>query len=194
MKSVKSFPYLYIAIDRYTSSRHLPLFSRVGKLTSHHRNRATMTVGLPAGYRLLDGTPGIPDYLALRRTTGLSPKTEEQARAGVAGSWYACHIIEEETGKAVAMGRVIGDGGWYFHIIDMAVLENHQRRGLGTVVLTTMLDRIRSSAPPGAYVNLIGSYSGRKLYRKYGFVETAPDNVGMELRMPYTSDSWPTSS
>jgi len=34
------------------------------------------------------------------------------------------------------MGRVIGDGGWYFHIVDMAVLPEHQRRGLGDAVLT----------------------------------------------------------
>jgi hypothetical protein len=28
------------------------------------------------------------------------------------------------------MGRVIGDGGWYFHVVDMAVLPEHQRRDL----------------------------------------------------------------
>lgn len=42
------------------------------------------------------------------------------------------------------MGRVIGDGGWYFHIIDMAVLPEHQHRGLGNAILTWLLDRIRS--------------------------------------------------
>jgi ribosomal protein S18 acetylase RimI-like enzyme len=150
-----------------------------------------MKTKLPAGYRILDGTPDIANYLELRRTKGLSPKTEDQARAGLGGSWYACHILDETTGKSVAMGRVVGDGGWYFHIIDMAVSVEHQRRGLGTIILERMLDKIRDSAPPGAYVNLIGSYSGRELYRKYGFVETAPDNVGMELRMPYSSDSPP---
>jgi hypothetical protein len=71
----------------------------------------------------------------------------------------------------------------------MAVLPAHQQSGLGTVALEAMLDQIRKSAPPGAYVNLIGSYTGRILYGKYGFVETAPDNVGMELRMPYASNS-----
>src|SRR5688572_23575545 len=129
-----------------------------------------MTTSLPEGYRLLDGAPTIPEYLNLRRETGLSVKTEAQAAAGIAGSWYACYVIHEESGTSVAMGRVIGDGGWYFHIIDMAVLSTHQNHGLGRVIIETILEKIRSSAPPGAYVNLIASHLGRKLYGKYGFV------------------------
>ena len=31
----------------------------------------------------------------------------------------------------VGMGRLLGAGGWYFHVLDMAVLPDHQRRGLG---------------------------------------------------------------
>jgi GNAT superfamily N-acetyltransferase len=62
------------------------------------------------------------------------------------------------------MGRVIGDGGWYFHIIDMAVLPAHQRRGLGEHVLAYLLSVIRQAAPVGAYVSLMADAPGRKLY------------------------------
>jgi ribosomal protein S18 acetylase RimI-like enzyme len=51
------------------------------------------------------------------------------------------------------MGRVLGDGGWYFHLVDMAVLPEHQRRGLGDAVMATLLERIRRQAPPGASVS-----------------------------------------
>ncbi|WP_370260313.1 hypothetical protein [Cryobacterium sp. TMT3-29-2] len=34
------------------------------------------------------------------------------------------------------MGRIIGDGGWYFHIADMATLPEFQGRGLGRRSLT----------------------------------------------------------
>jgi ribosomal protein S18 acetylase RimI-like enzyme len=78
------------------------------------------------------------------------------------------------------MGRLIGDGGWYFHVVDMAVLPEHQRRGLGSAVLRYLLEQIRERAPRDAYVSLLADPPGRQLYR-YGFVESVPDSLGMTL-------------
>ena len=133
------------------------------------------------GYRLVMAAPPVADYLRLRRASGLTPKTEEQGVAGLPGSWAACHVVAEASGEVVGMGRVIGDGGWYFHVIDMAVLPDHQRRGLGDAVLGALLDRIREIAPPGAWVNLLADPPGRALNARHGFTETAPESVGMGL-------------
>jgi ribosomal protein S18 acetylase RimI-like enzyme len=135
------------------------------------------------GYELLDGPPSLDDYLRLRTDSGLTPPSRAQAAAGLAGAWAAVHVAHVASGETVGMGRVLGDGGWYFHIIDMAVLPAHQRRGLGDAVLTALLDRIRRDAPPGAYVNLLGDPPGRRLYERHGFRETAPHSLGMALRL-----------
>lgn len=137
---------------------------------------------LPPGYRLVDGPPPtVEDYLLLRSASGLSPKTRAQADAGLHGAWAAVHVRHKTSGRTVGMGRVIGDGGWYFHVIDMAVLPEHQRLGLGDAVLTALLARIITAAPPGAYVTLFADPPGRRLYERHGFVETAPRSVGMRL-------------
>jgi ribosomal protein S18 acetylase RimI-like enzyme len=81
------------------------------------------------------------------------------------------------------MGRVIGDGGCFFQVIDMAVFPEHQRRGLGDAVLAHLLDQIRAQAPVGAYVSLLADPPGRRLYAKHGFRETAPSSIGMALRL-----------
>ncbi|MGH9074066.1 MAG: GNAT family N-acetyltransferase [Acidimicrobiales bacterium] len=47
------------------------------------------------------------------------------------------------------MGRLLGDGGWYFHVLDMAVLPEHQRRGLGNTILGALLGKIRDHVPAG---------------------------------------------
>ncbi|WP_206330443.1 GNAT family N-acetyltransferase [Modestobacter sp. KNN46-3] len=135
---------------------------------------------IPEGYELRDVAPQVEEYLTLRRRSGLSPKTSNQATAALSGSWAAASVVH--SGTAVAMGRVIGDGGWYFHVVDMAVLPEHQRRGLGDAVLTRLLARIAAVAPPNAYVNLLADPPGRRLYARHGFVETAPDSIGMALR------------
>ena len=142
-----------------------------------------MRAQLQEGYRLIESAPEADAYLELRQRSGLSPKTREQAAAALPGSWAACHVVHEASGQTVGMGRVLGDGGWYFHIVDMAVLPDHQRRGLGDAILRSLLKLVRTHAPRGAYVNLLADPPGRRLYARHGFVETAPHSVGMALRL-----------
>ncbi len=135
---------------------------------------------IPDGYRLIDEPPDIDEYLRLRADSGLTPKNRDQGLGAVSGSWSFCHVRSRE-GDAVAMGRVIGDGGWYFHIADVATLPGHQRRGLGRIVLLHLLEGIRSRVPAGAYVTLIADAPGRVLYESAGFVESAPRGLGMQM-------------
>jgi GNAT superfamily N-acetyltransferase len=97
------------------------------------------------------------------------------------GSWAACHVREAATGVAVGMGRLIGDGGWYFHVVDMAVLPAHQRGGIGNWVLTWLLDQVRQRAPADAFVSLMADPPGRHLYARHGFSERRDLSIGMAM-------------
>jgi ribosomal protein S18 acetylase RimI-like enzyme len=134
---------------------------------------------LASGYRLVNGPPAVGDYLSLRSRAGLSPKSQQQGEAAVRGSWCAVHV-RDGAGVTVGMGRVIGDGGWYFHIVDMAVLPEHQRRGIGDAMLTSLIERIHAVAPPEPYITLLADEPGRRLYARHGFVATAPQSIGMK--------------
>ena len=137
---------------------------------------------LPGEYELIAEPPTAEEYLLLRQRAGLGPKRLDQAEAAVRGGWAAVRVIDPD-GVTVGMGRVIADGGWYFHIVDMAVLPEHQRRGIGDAILTALIDRIRAEAPPGAWVNLLADPPGRRLYARHGFSETAPHSIGMALTL-----------
>jgi ribosomal protein S18 acetylase RimI-like enzyme len=81
------------------------------------------------------------------------------------------------------MGRVIGDGGCNFEIVDVAVLSEYQRRGLGSQVMNAPMSYLRENAPPSAYVSLIADDGARILYERFGFEFTAPASVGMAIRL-----------
>lgn len=136
--------------------------------------------GLPDGHRLQDAAPTIAEYRALRERSGLSPKSEGQARGAIANSW-AFRTVTGPDGEVVAMGRIVGDGGWYFLVADMATFPEHQGRGLGAAVLDALLAAIREHAEPGAYVTLTADSPGRRLYESRGFVDVAPERTGMSL-------------
>lgn len=137
-------------------------------------------MALPDRYELIIGAPHVDEYRALRAVAGLSPKTHAQGVAAIAGTWFFCHVRERATSTLVAMGRVIGDGGWYFHIADIATHPDHQGAGLGRTVLDTLTDHIRDTAPADPYITLIADPPGRRLYEKAGFVDTEP-SLGMRL-------------
>ncbi|TSD64355.1 GNAT family N-acetyltransferase [Aeromicrobium piscarium] len=134
------------------------------------------------GLELLTGPPELEEYLRLRAASGLSPKRPDQGDAVLTGSWSFCHVRDVASGEAVAMGRTIGDGGWYFHLADIATDPRFQRRGLGRRVVGWLLDDIVARAPHDAYVTLLADAPGRRLYESLGFVPSAPASVGMVWR------------
>lgn len=141
--------------------------------------RPTAPRALPAGYRLRAEPPTGEEYVRMRRVTGLTPITAEQAAGPLVASW-AWTTIRDAGGHLAAMGRVLGDGGWYFHLADIATDPAHQRRGLGRAVIEDLIARIDAEAPPHPYITLLGDPPGQSLYRSLGFVDSTP-SLGMRL-------------
>ncbi|WP_228159810.1 hypothetical protein [Enterococcus gallinarum] len=44
------------------------------------------------------------------------------------------------------------------------------------------MNHLHKEVDPQAYVNLIADCPAEKLYRQFGFVETAPKSIGMYLK------------
>jgi len=133
-------------------------------------------------YLLVERTPTVTEYCELRQLVGLSPKTEAAAAAGLPNTRFA--VVLEFDGQAVGMGRVIGDGGTAFQVTDIAVLPEHQKRGLGKRVVEALVAWLRENAPASAYVSLIADGPAAQLYELYGFKPTHPEgSIGMYLRI-----------
>ena len=136
---------------------------------------------MTGGYDLTAEKPSLEDYLRLRIVAGLTPKSEDAAVAGLPGTWFG--VVVRHGGRAVGMGRIIGDGGLFFQIVDMAVEPEHQGQGLGKAIMTALMDRLRRDAR-GAYVSLIADGEANRLYAQYGFQPTTPKSIGMAMIVP----------
>lgn len=120
----------------------------------------------------------------MREVAGLSPKTAAAAAAGLPNTLFAVCIRDGNT--LIGMGRVIGDGGLNFDVVDVAVHPQYQRQGLGTRIMTALVGYIDEVAPDSAYVSLLADDDAPKLYRKFGFEFTAPRTVGMAFKVRKT--------
>ena len=134
-----------------------------------------------ADYILVAETPSTADYRHLREVAGLSGKSQEAAEAGLPNSWFA--VIVRQGDAVIGMGRVIGDGGTAFQIVDIAVEPAHQGKGLGKRIMAALMDHLRQHAPATAYVSLIADGDARHLYAKYGFEPVMPASIGMAMRI-----------
>jgi len=133
------------------------------------------------GYDIVPAIPTVEDYCRLRIAAGLSAKSEEQARIGLPNSWFAVTVVHDS--KVVGMGRIIGDGGTAFQIVDIALEPEHHGKGLGKAIMTALMEYLAAHAPEGAYVSLIADGDAKHLYAKYGFEPVMPASIGMAMRV-----------
>ncbi|MDR0270267.1 GNAT family N-acetyltransferase [Paenibacillus sp.] len=121
--------------------------------------------------------PKAEEYVNLRLKAGLSGKDIEASRRGLANSLFA--ITLRLNGELIGMGRVIGDGGCMFHVVDIAVSPEHQGKGFGKKIMSEVTAYLDRHATKGVYVSLMADVPADRLYQQFGFEYGAPDSVGM---------------
>lgn len=141
----------------------------------------TSPTPLPSDYIVRSETPSVETYCALRSKSGLSPFTPESATVGLKNSTYSCVIVHQPSDSVIGMGRVVGDGGCFIIICDIAVLPEHQKKGLGKILIETLLKWCQKNINEGAFVSLFADGPAKQLYQRYGFRETGPYSLGMGL-------------
>lgn len=81
-------------------------------------------------------------------------------------------------GQPVGMGRVIGDGAFYFYVQDVVVRPEHQGNGIGTVIVESLIEQVEQVATPKSFIGLFAAGGAAALYERHGFA-AHPGMTGM---------------
>ena len=122
-------------------------------------------VPTPAEHRLLAESVGWHDAFAWEAMPA-------SLAASVAG------VVVRYDGQPVGMGRVIGDGAFYFYLQDVAVSPEHQGNGIGTVIVESLIEQVEHIGPPKSFIGLFAAGRAASLYERHGF-EAHPGMTGM---------------
>lgn len=137
-------------------------------------------------YTITHTTPSVETYISIRALTGLSPKTPHAAALGLANTLYAVQITHTSSPDVViGMGRMIGDGGCFFQLVDMAVVPTHQGKGVGKMIMKELKEWMDKNVPKSGTVLLFADGPAKHLYKQFGFLETMGlpiPSVGMACR------------
>ena len=129
---------------------------------------------------LVERFPAIDDYRRMRALTGLSEKSAEAAERGLANTTYGVSLLRGNA--VVGMGRIVGDGGCFHFVVDIAVDPELQGRGLGKRIMDALDAWLRANAAPSAHVSLFADGDAKHLYARYGFAQSEK-SVGMFYRV-----------
>lgn len=120
------------------------------------------------GYVLEEKVPSPEEHFYLRKEAGLTAPPRPENEISLKNTWFGVTIRKD--GKAISMGRIIGDGAVFLTIVDICTLPNHQRKGLGSKVMKALIDYTDQHAP-NAHLSLLADPPGKVLYNRMGFVE-----------------------
>ncbi len=122
--------------------------------------------------------PSPEEYVALRAACGLGPRSVEAARTGLPNSLFGLTVRKD--GLLIAMGRVVGDGGCFAELVDIAVHPDHRGNGLGEEIVRRLVATARARLPATCYVSLISAPRAASLYARHGFER----EIGMGQHIP----------
>ena len=91
-------------------------------------------------------------------------------------SQYGVVVLYE--GKAIGMGRIVGDGAIFYYVQDVAVHPDHQRKGVGKTIIGQLVDYVKQNAPEKAFLGVFAAAEAESFYQRYGF-EDYPALTGM---------------
>ena len=90
-------------------------------------------------------------------------------------------LYEKSTGRQVGLARVVTDHATFAYLCDVYVLEEHQGRGLGKLMMRAVMAH---PALTGARRAMLGTRDAHSLYRRYGFAAPPDDGVLMQILRP----------
>lgn len=125
----------------------------------------------------------VEDYNMLRASAGWLTIHPEQAKVGLKGS--ALLIAAKDGEITVGTARLVWDGGYAALIKDVLVLPEYQGQGVGTAMMTQIMDYLKSKLNPGyvIQIDLMSAKGKETFYEKFGFSVRPRENRGAGMDM-----------
>lgn len=134
--------------------------------------------------KLLENVKNVEEYNKLFDDVGWSSYDRKVSKLALENSLYTVSIYDDD--KIVGFGRLIGDGVCYFYIHDVMVLPSYQKKGIGTMIIDKLKNKVSEYKKINPYLRLyLGASLGKEeFYKKCGFItrEEAGLGSGMILK------------
>lgn len=131
-------------------------------------------------------TPEI--FNSLAEAVGWGHPPADQVQKALDNSLYTVCVLHKN--EVIAMGRIIGDSSMSYLIKDVVVKPEFQKKGAGRLIITNMLEFIKTNTPKGwkTCVELMSAHGKEGFYENFGFVKRQGINNGAGMTLILDTD------
>lgn len=117
-------------------------------------------------------------YLGLRASVGWKLLKRSQAVKALENSLITLTAYED--GKAIGMGRIVGDGAVICYVQDLVVHPDYQKTGVGRVIMERLIRFVTELKEKDTEMMMcLMCAKGREhFYEKFGFIGRPTDDLG----------------
>ena len=128
--------------------------------------------------QLVEDQLDIDTYMELRAAVNFRKLSRDQARRGLDNSLYT--LVAYKNGKAVGMGRIVGDGAIICDVQDLIIRPEVQGEGIGGLILESLKSFVINIGFEGTTMmfDLMCAKGREPFYKKYGFIARPTEDLG----------------
>jgi GNAT superfamily N-acetyltransferase len=126
---------------------------------------------------IIDRLPSASEYLHLRKLAGWPILEMRLVEKGLQGSLFGACVVDADN-TVMGLGRVVGDGAIYLHIQDVIVHPEHQRKGIGKMIMNRLLQYVNTAGGKNTNVGLMCSKGREDFYAELGFTARPNEKFG----------------
>lgn len=128
--------------------------------------------------QLVEDQLDIDTYMELRAAVNFRKLSRDQARRGLDNSLYT--LVAYKDGKAVGMGRIVGDGAIICYVQDLIIRPEVQGEGIGGLILESLKSFVINTGFEGTTMmfDLMCAKGREPFYKKHGFIARPTEDLG----------------
>ena len=128
--------------------------------------------------KLVEDQLDIDTYMELRAAVNFRKLSRDQAKRGLDNSLYT--LVAYKDGKAVGMGRIVGDGAIICYVQDLIIRPEVQGEGIGGLILESLRSFVVNIGFPGTTMmfDLMCARGREPFYKKHGFIARPTESLG----------------
>ena len=128
--------------------------------------------------KIIENSKDVNEFNYLYEEVGWRAYTYECSKKALDNTLYSIYIYDED--KIIGFGRIIGDGICFIYIHDLMVVPNFQSQGIGSMIMTKLLEKIKEikAENPSVRTYLGASIGKEGFYEKFGFIKREDAGLG----------------
>ena len=135
--------------------------------------------------KIKENIKNIKEYKYLYNSIFKDKLDDKIIKNSLKNTFYSISIYENN--KIIGYGRLLGDGICYLHIHNIMVLKEYQHKGIGTLIMNTLLEKVEKlkKINPNLKIYLASIKGKETFYKKFGFLTREEMNMGKVLMLKW---------